>query len=107
MAKAAADDLRPTLAVVAGSAADPPPAADAVAVRVLQRDGTAQPGPDAVALGGSLGVDAAAFLEREKARGEAGEVLTLPLPDPTRKRPRSVLLVGIGDGSPGALRKAG
>jgi leucyl aminopeptidase len=43
---------------------------------------------------------AAAVLEREKAKGEAGELVAVPGAD-------RVFLVGTGDASPAALRKAG
>ncbi|MCW2673886.1 MAG: Leucyl aminopeptidase [Frankiales bacterium] len=45
-------------------------------------------------------VEVAALLEREKAKGEAGELIALPVED-------RVLLLGTGDGGPAALRKAG
>ncbi len=45
-------------------------------------------------------VDDLGVLARDKAKGEAGEVVAVPSPE-------RVLLVGTGDGSPGALRKAG
>ncbi len=45
-------------------------------------------------------VDDLGVLAREKAKGEAGEVIAVP----TAER---VLLVGLGDGSAGSLRKAG
>ena len=49
-------------------------------------------------------VELTALLAREKATGEAGEVVAAPQPDGPLER---VLAVGSGDGSPGALRKAG
>ncbi len=51
----------------------------------------------------SLKVDAAAFLRAEKAVGKAGEVVAIPL---HRDGVESVLLVGVGDGSEAALRRA-
>jgi leucyl aminopeptidase len=45
-------------------------------------------------------VEVAALLAREKAKGEAGEIVAVPVED-------RVLLLGTGDGSPAALRKAG
>jgi leucyl aminopeptidase len=45
-------------------------------------------------------VEVAALLEREKAKGEPGELIALPVED-------RVLLMGTGDGGPAALRKAG
>jgi leucyl aminopeptidase len=51
----------------------------------------------------ALGVDAAAVLRREEAKGEPGEVVAVPVDS---GRVRLVLLAGIGDGSTAALRKA-
>ncbi|MCU1672346.1 MAG: Leucyl aminopeptidase [Frankiales bacterium] len=59
------------------------------------------PGP---AVLGEPPVDLTGLLERESAKGEAGEVVSAPQPAGELER---VLAVGIGDGSPGALRKAG
>jgi leucyl aminopeptidase len=64
---------------------------------------SAQLGAGAEALK-SLKVDAAAFLRGEKATGKAGEIVAIPL---RRDGVDQVLLVGTGDGSPAALRKAG
>jgi leucyl aminopeptidase len=50
-----------------------------------------------------LGVDAAAALRREEAKGEPGEVVAVPV---GRAGVDTVLLAGVGDGSVGALRKA-
>jgi leucyl aminopeptidase len=50
-----------------------------------------------------LGLDPVAALRGEKATGKAGEVTTIPVRSGGVDK---VLLVGIGDGSPGALRKA-
>ena len=47
------------------------------------------------------GVDLAAALVREAAKGEAGEVVAVPLPSGA-----TVFAVGTGDGSPSALRRA-
>jgi leucyl aminopeptidase len=52
----------------------------------------------------ALKVDAAAFLKAEKATGKAGEVVVIPV---RRDGVDLVVLAGVGDGSPGALRKAG
>ena len=48
------------------------------------------------------GVDVPALLEREKAKGEAGEIVAVPLEQEQR-----VLLLGTGDASAADLRKAG
>jgi leucyl aminopeptidase len=50
-----------------------------------------------------LSVDAGAALKRESAKGEPGEVVTIPV---DRDGVETVLLAGIGDGSAGSLRKA-
>jgi leucyl aminopeptidase len=52
---------------------------------------------------GRLGVDAAAALTREEAKGEAGEVVAVPV---GRDGVDTLLLAGVGDGSPRSLRKA-
>ena len=51
----------------------------------------------------SLEVDARAALTREDAKGEPGEVVTIPV---GRRGVDTILLAGIGDGSPRELRKA-
>jgi leucyl aminopeptidase len=50
-----------------------------------------------------LDVDARAALAREEATGDAGEVISIPV---GKKGVDTVLLAGVGDGSPRALRKA-
>ncbi|HVT64699.1 MAG TPA: leucyl aminopeptidase [Mycobacteriales bacterium] len=52
----------------------------------------------------ALKIDATAFLKAEKATGRAGEIVAVPV---HRDGVDLVLLSGIGDGSPGALRKTG
>jgi leucyl aminopeptidase len=69
---------------------------------VRHEDGAAVVGAGADALAG-LGVDAAAVLTARKSKGEPGEVVDVPV---ARNGVDSVLLVGVGDGSPAALRKA-
>ncbi len=69
------------------------PAASAV-LAVPTRAGTP------VAVLGRVPGDAAALLEREKAKGEAGELIAVPVEE-------RIFLLGTGDGSPKALRKAG
>jgi len=51
----------------------------------------------------TLEIDAKAALTRDDAKGEPGEVVTIPV---GRRGVDTVLLAGIGDGSPRALRKA-
>jgi leucyl aminopeptidase len=49
---------------------------------------------------GDAGPDVAAVLEREQVKGDAGELVAL-------SGPAKAFLLGLGDGSPAALRKAG
>src|SRR4051812_36599430 len=51
----------------------------------------------------ALGVDASAVLAREEAKGEPGEVVSVPV---TGNGVDTVLLAGVGDGGVPALRKA-
>jgi len=78
-------------------------AGDVLAVPVAPADGTCALGRGADALAG-LGVDADAVLAAKEASGGAGEVIEIPV---ARDGVGLVLLVGVGDGSPAALRKAG
>ena len=75
--------------------------AAAVAVPVHPNpDGPASPGAGAQ----TVPADLAAFLREVRSTGEAGRVDVLPLPG---GRPRTVYLVGVGDGGSGDLRRAG
>jgi len=91
--------VHPRLTLVPG-----PLRADAPVVAVPVRPGDPAPavaaGADVVA---SLGVDAAAVLAARKAKGEPGEVVDIPV---ARDGVDSLLLVGVGDGTPAAMRKA-
>jgi leucyl aminopeptidase len=78
------------------------PAADVIAIPVLPGAKRAVPGPGADGLE-RLGVDARAALRRDEATGEAGEVIAVPAGP---RGAKTVLLAGIGDGSPRALRRA-
>src|SRR5207237_1408830 len=71
------------------------PAADSDTVLALPT----RPGEPASVVGAPP-VDVTALLAREKARGEAGELLAVP-------GEQRVLLLGTGDGTTAALRKAG
>jgi leucyl aminopeptidase len=75
--------------VLAGSV----PAAAVVALPTRPGDGTLR-------VLGQPPIEVAVLLEREKAKGEAGELIAVPVED-------RVLLLGTGDGGPAALRKAG
>ncbi|MFN2536937.1 MAG: leucyl aminopeptidase [Mycobacteriales bacterium] len=59
-----------------------------------------QPSDEGPRVLGRPPVDVAGLLEREKARGEAGELVAVPVED-------RLFLLGVGDGGPAALRKAG
>ena len=64
-----------------------------------------RPADDGVELLGSSPVDLDGLLEREKAKGEPGELVSVPVPgDGPLER---VLLAGTGAESPADLRKAG
>src|SRR3954469_3457849 len=78
-------------------------AGDVLAVPVSPSDGGPVLGRGGDVLAG-LGVDAAALLAAREATGKAGEVLEVPV---ARDGVAAVLLVGVGDRSPAALRKAG
>ena len=74
------------------------PEAAVVAVPTRSAEGTAE-------LAGEPPVDTAGLLEREAAKGGAGELISVPVTAAgTLER---VLLVGTGEGSPTELRKAG
>ena len=72
-----------------------------VALAVLADDGDLVLGPGAAELADDVGLDLLALLEQMRASSRAGEVTTLPVPGFV------VHAVGVGDGSPTALRKAG
>src|SRR5919106_775008 len=78
--------------------------ASAVAVPVWpDTDDAPRVGAGADDLARVLAVDAEEALRREDKTGKAGELLRLPGTGDISR----VLLVGVGDGSPAALRKAG
>jgi leucyl aminopeptidase len=83
---------------------DGPLRADGPVVAVPVRPGDPAPtlgaGGDVVA---ALGVDAAAVLAARKAKGEPGEIVEVPV---ARDGVDVLLLVGVGDGGPAAVRKA-
>src|SRR5690348_13840027 len=78
-------------------------AGDVLAVPVSPSDAGPVIGRGADALAG-LGIDAVAVLAAKEATGKAGEVVEVPV---ARDGVSTVLLVGVGDGAPVALRKAG
>jgi leucyl aminopeptidase len=84
--------------------------ADVVAIPVLQDDEELLLGPGAAELSEELDTDLLALLSHQEATGAAGEVVSLPVLDPTAlTNPdlRTVLLVGAGRGTPQDLRRAG
>jgi leucyl aminopeptidase len=98
-----ATELRPAV-VLSTRSAVAAKGVDAIVVRMTQSDDGAVVGEDVLGLGERLGVDLAKHLLREKAKGTAGEVVALPL---TQDRPKLVVVLGLGDESPAALRTAG
>jgi leucyl aminopeptidase len=81
--------------------------ADAIAVPFSPGPDGPVPGPGFSAAGKALGLDLLALARREKAKGDAAEILTIPLTDAAAGPAEQILLVGTGDGSPTALRRAG
>ncbi|CAN5258308.1 hypothetical protein BH24ACT10_BH24ACT10_04880 [soil metagenome] len=91
----------PAIALPAvGLAADLPAACAAVAVPVRTVDGAVAPA--GVLPGAAAAVDLEALLERESAKGGAGELVAVPVDGAVR-----VLLLGVGAATPADLRKAG
>jgi leucyl aminopeptidase len=82
--------------------------ADVLAVPVDDRGGGTGPEPDlrAYEAATAYGVDLAAVLRAERVRGQAGEVVRVPVAAP-EGLPGRLLLVGTGAGRPADLRKAG
>ena len=65
-------------------------------------------GPGLAAAGKALGLDLLALARREKVKGDAAEIVAIPLTDAaTAGSAEQLLLVGTGDGSPTALRRTG
>jgi leucyl aminopeptidase len=84
-----------------------PEATDASALALPTRpdDGGAKLGAGGEEVGAAFGADLAALLAREKAKGSAGELVSLPILGGGAVE--QILLVGTGDGGPQALRRAG
>jgi len=81
-------------------------AADVLASAVSQVDRSPRPTAATVTLARSWGIDVESALSRASASGDAGEVVDLPVTS-TGQGVRRLLLVGLGDGSPSHLRRAG
>ncbi|MGZ4604361.1 MAG: leucyl aminopeptidase [Kineosporiaceae bacterium] len=77
-----------------------------LATGVRPVDGQPTLRPDAARLEEAFGVSLGAALQRAEAKGEPGEVVEVPVTAAASAVER-VLLVGLGDGSPPALRRAG
>lgn len=91
------------------------PGVDVVAVPVLARSAPAGSaaadagislGPGAAEVGEALGLDLLGLAEAARATGETGQVVEVPVTHPQHVDLRSVLLVGVGEGSPTQLRRA-
>jgi leucyl aminopeptidase len=81
--------------------------AEVLATAVRPVDGAAvAPDGAAAALDSAYGVSLQSALERAGAKGKPGEVTEVPVPAGA-SAVRRVLLVGIGDGGPVAMRRAG
>ena len=101
---------RPAIHLVAGTDLVGGTGPDVLAVPFSPGDAGAQtpvggPGLDATAR--ALGIDLLAYAGREKAKGEAGELLSVPVLAAPAGAATQILLVGTGDGGPTALRRAG
>ena len=86
------------------------PGADAVAVPVLDEPDGPVLGPGAEALAEELGWDLFALLDSSGVRGSVGEVAEQAVLSATAladRDLRTVLLVGVGQGTPHDLRRAG
>jgi len=85
--------------------------AEVVALPVLpgEEDGGPLLGPGAEELAGLLGTDLLALLELHRCTGQAGEVVSLPVPAGVAGNTalRWVVLLGLGDQRPADFRRAG
>src|SRR5436190_13167091 len=99
----ASSGLLPDVRLGEGSAIDAADV-DAIAVPTTAGEQGADPGADIEQLSARLGIDLGAHLVREKAKGQPGELIALPL---AQEQPRLVLFVGIGTASVEDMRTAG
>jgi leucyl aminopeptidase len=95
----------PEVRLIGGGLGDVP-GADALAVPIWLADETAQVERETVAVGRDLGIDVQTLLVRERVKSEPGEVFSVPV---TRSQSEvaQLLLVGVGDRSAQAYRRAG
>ncbi len=77
---------------------------EVLALPFMRHDDALVLGDEAGAAGEALGIDLLEILDSARARGRAGEVVTVPV---TGHGPRLVLLVGLGDETPADFRRAG
>ena len=81
---------------------------EAVAYPFTTDDGTPVLGPGADSTADALGFDLLAVLESRRVRGTGGEVVAVPVAGLSANPSlRLVLLVGLGDETPGDFRRAG
>jgi len=78
-------------------------AGDVLAVPLHPAGSRVRLGRGADAVDG-LGLDLPAIARNREATGKAGEAVEIPV---ARDRARTVVLLGVGDGTPAAMRKAG
>ncbi|WP_337061926.1 leucyl aminopeptidase family protein [Kineococcus sp. G2] len=79
---------------------------EVLAVPVAPGEEAVEPRPGAADAAVRYGVDLAALCAAEDVSTEAGRTARLPVPAPDGS-PRRLLVVGVGDSSPSALRRAG
>ena len=81
---------------------------EVVAYPFTTDDGAPVLGPGVDAAGDALGIDLLAVLESRQARGTGGEVVAVPVGGLSGNPSlRLILLVGLGDETPGDFRRAG
>ncbi len=98
---------RPAVHVVVGTALVGG-AADVLAVPFSAGPDGLLAGPGLTAAGKALGLDLLALARRDKARGDAAEILAIAQTDAERAgSAEQILLVGTGEGDTTALRRAG
>ncbi len=123
--RAVAVPSQPFVAALAGCSVVVLGCRPAASTEVMRTEGESTEGvgaqllPGVATLGTVLGVDAAGHLRRARATGSAGEVTTIPVlasgtgagagteVSTQGRTVETVLLVGIGDGSPTSLLRAG
>lgn len=97
-------DERPLPTVGLAGAGGP---SEVLALPVGAGDGGPVAGPGTAEVLADAGLDLATVCADHRFTGSAGAVLTFPVARPDRAGPRRFVLVGTGDGSRTALRRAG